>query len=76
MAHPSDRVLTSLRAIAPNNNDDDNVLCQSLLHGSPEAKSAGDVEVQQHSRLVARGKYLHGFEGAPRSPLLRVARCG
>lgn len=35
---------------------------QSLLHGSPEAKSAGDAEVQQHSRLVARGKYLHGFE--------------
>jgi len=35
---------------------------QSLLHGSPEAKKAGDLEVLQHSRLVARGKYLHGFE--------------
>jgi len=35
---------------------------QSILHGSPEAKQAGDLEVQQHSRLVARGKYLHGFE--------------
>jgi len=35
---------------------------QSILPGSPEAKEAGDIEVQQHSRLVARGKYLHGFE--------------
>jgi len=35
---------------------------QSLLHGSPEAKQAGELETQQHSRLVARGKYLHGFE--------------
>ena len=37
-------------------------LLQSILHGSPEAKEVGDLEVQQHSRLVARGKYLHGFE--------------
>lgn len=37
-------------------------LTQSILHGSPEAKEAGDLEVQQHSKLVARGKYLHGFE--------------
>ncbi|THH21211.1 hypothetical protein EW146_g301 [Bondarzewia mesenterica] len=35
---------------------------QSLLHGSPDAQQAGDIEVQQHSRLVARGKYLHAFE--------------
>ncbi|KAF4611750.1 hypothetical protein D9613_004249 [Agrocybe pediades] len=35
---------------------------QSLLHGSPEAKQAGDLEIQQHSRLVGRGKYIHGFE--------------
>ncbi|TFY80527.1 hypothetical protein EWM64_g3479 [Hericium alpestre] len=35
---------------------------QSLLYGSPEAKEASDVEVQQHSKLVARGKYVHGFE--------------
>jgi len=35
---------------------------QSLLHGSPEAKKAGDLEILQHSRIVARGKYLHGFE--------------
>ncbi|KAH9897876.1 NIPSNAP-domain-containing protein [Cubamyces lactineus] len=35
---------------------------QSLLHGSPEAKQEGDVQIQQHSRLVARGKYVHGFE--------------
>jgi hypothetical protein len=36
--------------------------CQSLLHGSPEAKEAGDLEKMQHSRLVGRGKYIHGFE--------------
>jgi len=35
---------------------------KSILHGSPEAKEASDVEMQQHSRVVARGKYLHGFE--------------
>ncbi|KAH9837248.1 NIPSNAP-domain-containing protein [Rhodofomes roseus] len=35
---------------------------QSILHGSPEAKQEGDVQVQQHSRVVARGKYVHGFE--------------
>lgn len=35
---------------------------QSLLHGSPQAKQEGDVQIQQHSRLVARGKYVHGFE--------------
>jgi len=34
----------------------------SLLHGSPEAKEAGEVELQQHSRIVGRGKYLHVFE--------------
>ena len=32
------------------------------MYGSPEAKKVGDVEMQQHSRLVARGKYLHVFE--------------
>jgi len=32
---------------------------QSLLHGSPEAKKE---EILQHSRLVGRGKYVHGFE--------------
>ena len=36
---------------------------QSLLHGSPEAKRDGDLEIQQHTRLVARGKYIHAFEG-------------
>ncbi len=36
---------------------------QSILHGSPEAKAAGEVETQQHTRLVARGKYVHAFEG-------------
>lgn len=38
---------------------------QSILHGSPEAKAAGEVETQQHTRLVARGKYVHAFEGLP-----------
>ena len=33
------------------------------MHGSEDVKAAGDVGVQDHSRLVARGKYLHGFEG-------------
>ena len=36
---------------------------QSLLHGSPDARKASELETQQHSRLVARGKYVHGFEG-------------
>jgi len=35
---------------------------QSILHGSPEAKKEGEVEIQQHSQIVARGKYIHGFE--------------
>ncbi|KDQ31168.1 hypothetical protein PLEOSDRAFT_1036095 [Pleurotus ostreatus PC15] len=35
---------------------------QSLLHGSPEAKRAGELEILQHSRLVGRGKYIHSFE--------------
>ncbi|TDL28080.1 NIPSNAP-domain-containing protein [Rickenella mellea] len=35
---------------------------KSLLHGSPEAKAVGEVELQQHSRLVGRGKYVHAFE--------------
>ncbi|KAA1468080.1 NIPSNAP-domain-containing protein [Dentipellis sp. KUC8613] len=35
---------------------------QSILHGSPEARQAGEAELQQHSRIVARGKYIHGFE--------------
>jgi hypothetical protein len=35
---------------------------QSLLHGSPEAKQAGELDILQHSRLGGRGKYVHGFE--------------
>ena len=35
---------------------------QSLLHGSPEAQHEGDIQLQQHSKLVARGKYVHGLE--------------
>jgi hypothetical protein len=38
------------------------IRAQSILHGSKEAKEVGDHETQQHSRLVARGKYLHGIE--------------
>ncbi|KAI0081075.1 NIPSNAP-domain-containing protein [Panus rudis PR-1116 ss-1] len=39
-----------------------NISVQTILHGSPEAKEEGDVQVLQHSRLVARGKYVHGLE--------------
>jgi hypothetical protein len=42
------------------------IRAQSILHGSKEAKEAGDHETQQHSRLVARGKYLHGIESTSR----------
>lgn len=35
---------------------------KSILHGSEEAKEEGAVEVQQHSRIIGRGKYVHGFE--------------
>jgi hypothetical protein len=42
------------------------VRAQSLLHGSKKAKEAGDLDVQHHSRLIARGKYLHGIESASR----------
>lgn len=51
---------------------------QSILHGSLEAKQEGDVQVQQHSKVIARGKYVHGFEGTvvgdvlPRCPRSHV----
>lgn len=35
---------------------------QSILHGSEKAKAEGEIEIQQHSRLIGRGKYVHGFE--------------
>jgi len=35
---------------------------QSLLHGSPQAQKEGELAVLQHSKLVGRGKYVHGFE--------------
>ncbi|KAG6919019.1 hypothetical protein DXG01_009729 [Tephrocybe rancida] len=35
---------------------------KSLLHGSPEAKKDGELDIVQHSRIVGRGKYVHGFE--------------
>ncbi|TFK30944.1 NIPSNAP-domain-containing protein [Coprinopsis marcescibilis] len=35
---------------------------QSLLHGSPEAREEGELAILQHSKLVGRGKYVHGFE--------------
>ncbi|KAI0257062.1 NIPSNAP-domain-containing protein [Lactifluus subvellereus] len=38
------------------------VSLQSILHGSREAKEASEHEIYQHSRLIARGKYLHGIE--------------
>lgn len=47
---------------------------QSILHGSKEAKEAGDHEIQQHSRLVARGKYLHGIESTSHAYKKRPTR--
>ena len=35
---------------------------QNIVYGSPEAKEAGEVEQHQHSKIVARQKYLHVFE--------------
>ncbi|KAF8324050.1 NIPSNAP-domain-containing protein [Clavulina sp. PMI_390] len=35
---------------------------KSILHGSEEAKREGELEIQQHSKLVGRGKYIHAFE--------------
>jgi hypothetical protein len=45
---------------------------QSILHGSEEAKKEGETEVLQHSRIIGRGKYVHGFEGT-RSSFFRGA---
>ncbi|KAI0294935.1 NIPSNAP-domain-containing protein [Russula brevipes] len=49
---PQRAVLSARRAIS----------VQSILHGSKQAKEAGDLEGQHHSRIIARGKYLHGIE--------------
>jgi hypothetical protein len=38
------------------------IRAQSILHGSKDAKEAGERESQNISRLIARGKYLHGIE--------------
>lgn len=38
-------------------------LISTILHGSPTAKEEGQHDIQQHSKLVARGKYIHAFEG-------------
>ncbi|EJU02627.1 NIPSNAP-domain-containing protein [Dacryopinax primogenitus] len=35
------------------------ITLDAILHGSPEAKAEGEVAILQHSRLVARGKYVH-----------------
>lgn len=45
---------------------------QAILHGSPDAQREGDVETQQHSKLVARGKYVHGFESMSTRRLRQV----
>lgn len=37
-------------------------LLNSVLYGSEQAKKEGELEIQQYSRLVGRGKYIHGFE--------------
>lgn len=34
-------------------------LLGSLLHGSEEAKEEGRIDMQSHSHMVARGKYIH-----------------
>ena len=34
-------------------------LIGSLLHGSEEAKEEGKIDLQSHSNMVARGKYIH-----------------
>ena len=48
---------------------------QSILHGSREAKEAGEHEMQQHSRLIGRGKYLHGIESTSFVHQSRPAQC-
>jgi len=37
-------------------------ILNSVLYGSEQAKKEGELEVQQYSRLIGRGKYIHGFE--------------
>jgi hypothetical protein len=51
------------------------VRAQSILHGSKEAKEVDDHEHQHHSRLVGRGKYLHGIESALHAHEKRLSRC-
>ncbi|KAJ7631248.1 hypothetical protein FB45DRAFT_917954 [Roridomyces roridus] len=47
------------RSLAPASSRRSLSVIQSLLHGSPEAR---EHETLQHSRLVGRGKYVHGFD--------------
>ncbi|ELU39441.1 NIPSNAP domain-containing protein [Rhizoctonia solani AG-1 IA] len=35
-------------------------LLNSVLYGSEQAKKEGELEIQQYSRLIGRGKYIHG----------------
>ncbi|QRW09291.1 NIPSNAP protein [Ceratobasidium sp. AG-Ba] len=37
-------------------------ILNSVLYGSEQAKKEGELEIQQYSRLIGRGKYVHGFE--------------
>jgi len=57
-------VLLSLKRVSPLLTQSTRrfISVQSLLHGSPEAKKAGELDIFQHSRLVGRGKYVHDFE--------------
>lgn len=48
------------------------VITKNIVYGSPEAKEAGEVEVQQHSRIVARQKYLHVFECSSRQSAMSI----
>ncbi|KAF8634901.1 hypothetical protein AX15_000649 [Amanita polypyramis BW_CC] len=52
-------MLSSLARSSPSAPFRRSISVKSILHGSPEAK---EHELLQHSRLVGRGKYVHGFE--------------
>jgi len=60
LARPCTRALK--QAVKPAFQARRSISVQTILHGSPEAQEEGEVKIQQQSKLVARGKYIHGFE--------------
>ncbi len=38
---------------------------QSILHGSQKAKDEGEIEIQQHGRLVGRNKVIADYDTLP-----------